>query len=42
MQFFPKEAKDTEEDRESPNSLVVVEVGVDEIPPTLGFDSQMH
>jgi hypothetical protein len=29
------------EDRESPNSHVVVEVGLDEIPSSLGFNSQM-
>jgi hypothetical protein len=30
-----------EEDKRSPNSLAVVEVGMDEIPVTLGFNSQM-
>jgi hypothetical protein len=29
------------EDKESPNSCTVVEIGLDEIPLTLGFDSQM-
>ncbi len=38
---FPKEVEDKEEDRELPNSRMVVEVSLDEIPPTLGFDSQM-
>jgi hypothetical protein len=34
---FPKEAKN----KESSNSCTVVEIGLDEIPLTLGFDSQM-
>ncbi len=34
---FPKEVKD----KESPNSCTVVEISLDEIPLTLGFDSQM-
>jgi hypothetical protein len=38
---FLEEAEDTKEDKESPNSLAVVEVDVDEIPLTSGFDSQM-
>jgi hypothetical protein len=38
---FPEEAKDKEEDRELPNSRMVVEIGLDEIPSTLGFDFQM-
>jgi hypothetical protein len=38
---FFKEVEDTEEDKESPNSCMVVEAGLDEIPPTLGFDFQM-
>jgi hypothetical protein len=38
---FPKEAKNKEENMESPNSHAVVEAGLDEIPLTLGFDSQM-
>jgi hypothetical protein len=29
------------ENKESPNSCAVVEIGLDEIPLTLGFDSQM-
>jgi hypothetical protein len=29
------------ENKKSPNSCAVVEVGLDEIPPTLGFNSQM-
>jgi hypothetical protein len=38
---FPKEVEDKEEDRELPNSRMVVEASLDEISPTLGFDSQM-
>ncbi len=34
---FPKEV----ENKESPNSCVVVEINLDEIPLILGFDSQM-
>ncbi len=34
---FLEEAKN----KESPNSCTVVEIGLDEIPLTLGFDSQM-
>jgi hypothetical protein len=29
------------ENSESPNSCAIVETSLDEIPPTLGFDSQM-
>jgi hypothetical protein len=38
---FPKEAKDMEEYKESPNSRMVVEANLDDIPPTLGFNSQI-
>jgi hypothetical protein len=33
--------KDKEEGTESPNSHAIVEAGLDEIPPTSGFNSQM-
>jgi hypothetical protein len=33
--------KDKEEDKESPNSHTIIEVGLIEKPLTLGFDSQM-
>jgi hypothetical protein len=36
---FFEEAKDNEENRESPNSHVLVEANLDEIPLTLGFNS---
>jgi hypothetical protein len=38
---FLKEAEDREENMESQNSHMVVEVNSDEIPQTLGLDSQM-
>jgi len=38
---FLKEAEDREENMESPNSHMVVEVDSDEIPQTLGLDFQM-
>jgi hypothetical protein len=38
---FPKEAKNKEENMESPNSHAIVEVGLDEISLTLGFDFEM-
>jgi hypothetical protein len=37
---FPEEVED-EEDVESPNSRMIVEAGLDEIPPTSIFDPQM-
>jgi hypothetical protein len=39
---FPEEVEDRDENRDMLNSHVVVESGLDEIPLTLGFDSQMH
>jgi hypothetical protein len=38
---FPEEVEDREENSELPNSPMVVEDGLNEIPLTLGFDSQM-
>jgi hypothetical protein len=38
---FLKEAEDRKEDMELPNSRPIVEVGLDEIPSTLGFNFQM-
>jgi hypothetical protein len=38
---FLKEAEDRKEDMESPNSRAIVEVGLDEISLTLGFNFQM-
>jgi len=34
-----KEAKDRKKDMESPNSCMFVELGLDEIPLTSGFDT---
>ncbi len=38
---FLEEAKNKEEDKESPNPCMVVEASLDEIPLTSNFDSQM-
>jgi hypothetical protein len=38
---FLKEAEDMKENMESPNSHTVVVADLDEIPQTLGLDSQM-
>jgi hypothetical protein len=38
---FPREAEDRKEYMESPNSHLVVEVALHEIPSTLGFNFQM-
>jgi hypothetical protein len=38
---FFEEVKDKEDDKELPNSHVIVEVSLIKKPPTLGFDSQM-
>jgi hypothetical protein len=38
---FPKEAEDREKNMELPNSRMVVEADLDEIPRNLGLDFQM-